>query len=100
MADLIGFLSSHLDRPVIDHTQLAGEWNFLAEYAFDPRQSPLRQALPVGPAPVAQGDPSTPSGGESIAAAFQKQLGLKLEVVKEPADLLVVDRFDKTPTAN
>jgi uncharacterized protein (TIGR03435 family) len=45
-------------------------------------------------------EPSVPSGLPSIFVAFQKQLGLKLEAVKEPGDLLVVDKADKTPVAN
>jgi uncharacterized protein (TIGR03435 family) len=35
-----------------------------------------------------------------IAAAFQNQLGLKLESKKAPADMLIVDSIEKVPTEN
>jgi uncharacterized protein (TIGR03435 family) len=109
IADLTGFLSSQLGSPVNDHTQLTGEWNFDAEYASEGRignaqmtmaVSQIRQSMSGGDSAASSPDPSTPSGGLTMTAAFQKQLGLKLEVTKGPADTVVVDKFDKTPEAN
>jgi uncharacterized protein (TIGR03435 family) len=109
IADLIGFLSNQLGIPIIDHTQLMGEWNFLVEYASDARAgngpmagalAQLRQSMPAGESMTPPAEPSTPTGGPTMAAAFHKQLGLKLEITKAPADMLVVDKFDKTPAAN
>jgi uncharacterized protein (TIGR03435 family) len=37
---------------------------------------------------------------QTIFAAVQSQLGLKLEAKKAPLDLLVIDHMEKTPTEN
>jgi uncharacterized protein (TIGR03435 family) len=43
----------------------------------------------------------SPGGEPSIFVALRKQLGLKLNKVKDvPLDVIVVDRVEKTPTAN
>jgi uncharacterized protein (TIGR03435 family) len=105
MADLVGALSRYFNCPVLDHTGLAGEWNFLVEYASEGGRggSPaaeamaMRQAMGATPAPA----PSTePSALPSIFSAFQKQLGLKLDAAKVPGDVWVVDKVDKIPVAN
>jgi uncharacterized protein (TIGR03435 family) len=109
IADLVGFLSNQLGKPATDQTQLAGEWNFEVEYASEGRMgngqvtaamSQLRQSMPRGGSGAIPVEPSAPSGGQSITAAFQKQLGLKLEATKGLVETVVVDRFDKTPTEN
>ena len=41
---------------------------------------------------------STPA--QTIFAAVQSQLGLKLEAKKAPLDLLVIDNMEKTPAEN
>lgn len=75
------FLSSHLDRPVKDMTQLEGEYSFHLEYTPD---AGLRD------------DPS----GVSIFIAIQEQLGLKLEAGNENLELLIIDKVEKTPIGN
>jgi uncharacterized protein (TIGR03435 family) len=37
IAELAGFLTGLLGKPVTDHTQLTGEWNFLVEFASEGR---------------------------------------------------------------
>jgi uncharacterized protein (TIGR03435 family) len=107
--ELIGFLSNRMGRPVTDRTQLTSEWNFIVEYASEGRignaqvtaaMSQLRQSMSTVDSTATPAEPSTPSGGPTMAAAFQKQLGLKLEATKGPVDTVVVDRFDKAPAGN
>jgi uncharacterized protein (TIGR03435 family) len=53
----------------------------------------------AGAGPVdSQNLDSTPA--QTIFAAVQSQLGLKLEAKKAPLDLLVIDHMEKTPTEN
>jgi uncharacterized protein (TIGR03435 family) len=66
-----------LDRPVLDRTGIAGEFDITLEWAFD-------QGADNGP---------------SIATALQEQLGLKLEAQKGAVDVLVVDHVER-PSAN
>ncbi len=109
IAELLDFLSNQLGRPVANRTQLEGEWNFDVEYAAEGRtanvqmsaaMSQLKQAMPVADSAPNAGDAPVPSGGLTMASAFQKQLGLKLEAAKGPVDTVVVDKFDKVPAEN
>lgn len=53
----------------------------------------------AGPGPVdSQNADSAPA--ETIFAAVQSQLGLKLEAKKAPLELLVIDHIEKTPSEN
>lgn len=70
------YLSSILERTVIDKTGLTGRFDVHLEYA-----------------PQLDGD------GPSIFTAVQEQLGLKLESAKGPVETLVIDRVER-PSAN
>jgi uncharacterized protein (TIGR03435 family) len=74
-------LSSHLDRPAKDMTELEGEYSFHLEWTPD---SGMRDD----------------SSGVSIFTAIQEQLGLKLEAGNEAIELLVIDKAEKVPTSN
>jgi uncharacterized protein (TIGR03435 family) len=74
-------LSSNLDRPVRDMTQLEGEYSFNLEWTPD---SGMRDD----------------SSGVSIFTAIQEQLGLRLEAGNEAVELLVIDKAEKVPTSN
>ena len=109
MDGLAAQLSSRFDRPVIDQTGLKGKYDLKLRY--DPSSMPEGRGGPImmmkdGPGPgPAGGDPANriaPDGDPppTIFKALQEQLGLKLEARKGPVDLLVIDRVEKTPTAN
>jgi uncharacterized protein (TIGR03435 family) len=72
MAALVRELTDYAGRPVVDETGLAGEWALTINWMPD----------------VAGGDGSLPS----IFTAMREQLGLKLEPVRGPVDVLVIDR--------
>jgi uncharacterized protein (TIGR03435 family) len=71
-------LASTLGHPVFNETGLAGNFDFIIEYAAD-------ETLPDSP--------------PSIYTAIQEQLGLKLESGKGPIEVLVIDSASK-PSEN
>ena len=69
------------DRPVVDHTNLLGRYDFTLLWTPD-----SIRATPTDEAP-------------GLFTALQEQLGLKLEPTRAPADVLVIDAATK-PTQN
>jgi len=74
--------------PVVDQTNLPGNYDLTLEWARD-------TSLPLPNAP-----PAEAPDGPSIAEAVQKQLGLKLEKRKGPIDVLVIDSARQVPKEN
>ena len=100
--DLADRLSSMLSKPVIDATGLKAKYDFTLTFSMDGLNSGMTL---LGPPPGEGGrgpkeglEPSEPP--QTIFAAVQSQLGLKLDPKKGPVDLIVVDRAEKTPTEN
>jgi uncharacterized protein (TIGR03435 family) len=102
-ASLAGSLSSMLDRPVVDLTELKGTYEIDLDWVPDEREGGGIMAKMKGMAEAAStdphGDPSGPNG-LSLFGALQEKLGLKLETRKSPVDILVVDSGEKVPTEN
>jgi bla regulator protein blaR1 len=93
MADFAGVMQAAvLDRPVIDHTGLAGRYDFTLTWTPDEFQF---GGLGMKP-PTASNDSAT---APDLFTAMQQQLGLKLEATKAPAEILVIDRVEK-PSEN
>src|SRR5262249_18888230 len=81
---LVYFLANILNPPVVDQTNLTGNYDFTMNMDF-------RQL-----APNRDGTPSTePSEGPSLFTALREQLGLKLESHKAPVEIFVIDRAEK-----
>lgn len=78
-------LAPRLNNIVLDKTGIEGEFDFKVQFADD---SPPRPGADPAEAPS---DPS----GPSLATALQDQLGLKLETLKAPVEVIVVDRAEK-----
>jgi uncharacterized protein (TIGR03435 family) len=94
-------LARFVDRPIVDMTELKGNYDFTVEFTpEDFRAMMIRGAITAGvPLPpeamrLIEGGP-----GDGLFAAVQS-LGLKLERRKAPLDVVVVDEASKTPTAN
>lgn len=81
MSDFALGMQDFLDRPAVDRTGLTGRYDFALEWT--PEDLAANGANP----------------GPSLFTAIQEQLGLKLERVKGPADVLVVDSVAK-PSEN
>jgi uncharacterized protein (TIGR03435 family) len=89
MSNLANVLSSLLNRPVYDRTDLTGSFDFQIEYTPDqmPQLSP-GATLPPGltlPSP----------DGPSLNTALAEQLGLKLEATRGPVEVLVIDSVEQ-----
>jgi uncharacterized protein (TIGR03435 family) len=78
-----------LDRPVLDQTGIAGRYDF--KITFMPDESLFGGH---GPAP-----PTSDNPAPNFFTAIQEQLGLKLDAMKAPADVMVIDHAEK-PSEN
>jgi uncharacterized protein (TIGR03435 family) len=76
MAQLAYVLAGQFERPIIDETGLAGDFDFRLEWA-----------------------PDDSADGPSIFTALQEQLGLRLESARGPVEYLVIDHVGK-PESN
>ena len=89
------------DRPVVDMTDLKGNYDFTMEFSPEDFRAMMIRAA------IAQGLVLSPevlklvdaSSGDTLFNAVEK-LGLKLEPRKAPIDMLVIDQALKTPTEN
>jgi uncharacterized protein (TIGR03435 family) len=80
-------LSFHLDHAVKDMTDLKGNYAFYLHWT---KNRPLSTEVDLG----------TDSSEPSLFNALKAQLGLKLELGKEPVELLIVDRASRNPKEN
>jgi uncharacterized protein (TIGR03435 family) len=80
-------LSRQVGRTVLDETRLTGRYDFKLTWT------------PEDPAPQPKDSGADVAAAPSLFAAIPEQLGLKLESIKGPVDVLVIDHVEK-PTAN
>jgi len=78
MSELALQLGFYLDRPVVDQTRLAGRYDFQLKWTDDESRVPTDGSASPG-----------------LFTTIQEQLGLKLEPVKAPAEVLVVDAVER-----
>jgi len=81
MSDLALGMQGFMDKPVVDNTGLTGRYDFTLTWT---------------PEVTAANEPNAAPG---VFTAFQEQLGLKLQLTKEPAGVLVVERIER-PSEN
>lgn len=101
-------LSNMLDRPVIDMTELTGNYDIALDVSMEDMVGMKRMAaggpMGLGGGAIAggggdHGPVSDAAPSASIFTAVQN-LGLKLDPRKAPIEFVVVDRGDKVPTEN
>ncbi len=115
MTTLVGRLAQSMNKPVTDATGLTKKYDFTLIFAPDTSAFGGGPGGPIvafrGPGPVPDGGAGAGAGGDRpplddgplfplLPAAVQEQLGLKLESKKGNVDIVVVDKFEKTPTEN
>jgi uncharacterized protein (TIGR03435 family) len=100
-ANLAPMLSAFMDRPVVDMTDLKGNYDFVLELSpEDFRAMGIRSAIAAGVALPPQAiQMAEAASGDSLTNALQK-VGLKLDSRKAPLEVLVIDHAEKTPSEN
>ena len=80
VANMLSAQITNLGRPVVDRTNLAGEWDFDLETTF---------------APAAANAGTADTSAPSVFVALQEQLGLKLDPTRTPVKVMVVDNAQR-----
>ena len=101
MSTIAAALARFADRPVVDMTDLKGNYDFTMEFSPEDFRAMMVRAA------IAQGSVVSPdasklldaSSGDTLFNAVEK-LGLRLEPRKAPIEMLVIDQALKTPTEN
>jgi uncharacterized protein (TIGR03435 family) len=101
MAAFAASLERFVDRPIVDMTNLPGNYDFALDFSDeDYRGMLIRSAISAGVVLPPQALKALE--GASLGSLFSSldKLGLKLDSRKAPLDLLVVDDIRKSPGSN
>jgi uncharacterized protein (TIGR03435 family) len=90
MTRLAELLSGNVGRTVVDRTGLSGSYEFDLTYTPEPGQG-----LPPGPLPPGVQAPNIDPNGPSLVTAIQEQLGLKLDPIRGPMQVTVIDAIQR-----
>jgi uncharacterized protein (TIGR03435 family) len=101
MTQFCDTLARFMDRPIVDMTDLKGNYDITLNFTPEDYTAMLiRSAITAGVVLPPQALRALEfSSGDSLTSALQ-QVGLKLDARKAPLPVLVVDKIEKTPTAN
>ena len=86
--------NGYVHSPILDQTGLTDSYDFTLSFSSI---GVLQNGLP---GQEANGNSSDPNGGISLPDAVNKQLGLKMEIVKRPLPVLVIDHMEEKPIDN
>jgi uncharacterized protein (TIGR03435 family) len=94
-------LGRFVDRPVVNQTELKGSYDFTLEFApEDFRAMHIRSAVNAGVVLPPEALRALEYGSSDSLFAAVQTVGLKLERKKAPLDVLVIDKIERSPTAN
>ena len=91
MADFASWMQTVMDKPVVDHSGLTDRYDFTLNWTPDDSQFAQFRGTGVTLPPPTD-DPNAPPG---LYTAIQEQLAMKLDPVKAPADVIVIDHAEK-----
>lgn len=109
MADLVRLIATQLAKPVDDNTGLTGKYDISLNWSDDGSRGDASHAASGGAGGgfdhggAGGGSPQSGTGafsGPNLIGALPAQLGLKLEPAKATANVFVIDRIEKAPSAN
>lgn len=100
-AGIANTLAPFMDRPVVDMTNLKGNYDFVLDLMpEDFAAMGIRSAIAAGATLPPQAIQMAEAASlDSLFIALEK-LGLKMEPRKAPVEILVIDHAEKTPTDN
>jgi len=88
--------AGYIYSPVLDTTGITGSYDFTLSFS----SADLAGGVGGGPAGGGATGASDPNGALSLFDALTKEMGLKLEKVRRPAPVLVIDHIEEKPTEN
>ena len=92
LGQLCEFIANEIHTPVVDQTGLTGRFNYFLDIEpYFTEES--RKAMGPGGGPP-------PDASAIIAAAMQKELGIKVESKKASVGVILVDHVEKSPSEN
>jgi uncharacterized protein (TIGR03435 family) len=101
MTALADMLARFEDRPVVDMTDLKGNYDFTLECTpEDFRAMMIRSAIAAGVTLPPQALSLLDHASDGSLLDALQTLGLKLEPRKAPVEMLVVDHAEKVPSEN
>jgi uncharacterized protein (TIGR03435 family) len=106
MEGLAAVISRFVDKPVMDMTELKGNFQMTLDLSMEDLQNVARAqgmqipgAGPGGASSSRPADAASDPSGSSIFSTVQ-QMGLKLEPRKAPIETIIIDHVEKAPTEN
>ncbi len=100
ISDFAGFLQRYvLDRPVVDQTGIAQRYDFTLDWNPNDPQSMDNSTEIFGPVDVQGTAPKNFDDLPDLFTAMRQQLGLTLESVRAPIDVVMIDQVEK-PSPN
>ena len=101
MDGLTRMLETYVDRPILNLTELKGNYDLTLNLTPEDYQAMLiRAAVNNGVVLPPQALRLMDVGSTASLLDALQQVGLKLDARKSPLDLLVIDQILKTPTEN
>jgi uncharacterized protein (TIGR03435 family) len=97
MSMLAEALSRYVDHPVVDMTELKGNYQVVLDISQEDIRAVMRSVGAAMPAGAGGATDTASEPGSSIVTSVQ-QLGLRLEARKMPIDMIVIDHLEKLPT--
>jgi uncharacterized protein (TIGR03435 family) len=100
-SQLPSFAYGYLSSPVLDKTGLEGRYDFTLSFSSSGRlEAGSEKSDSSGGAQGESVVPTDSNGAVSLNDALRHQLGLRLEKVRRPAPVLVIDHINRQPSAN
>jgi uncharacterized protein (TIGR03435 family) len=95
MEEVAMIMQGNLDRPVVDQTGLKDRYDFQLKWTPDESQYGGR----IPPPNTADNGAAAADAPPPLFTAIQEQLGLKLDAVKAPVKVMVIESVQK-PSEN